>query len=114
MTDPSEFGVSIVQADGHITARVTGEVDLATASDLRQRLEAVIDAGTGNLEIDLSGVTFLDSSGLLVLLAARQGLHDTSRRLTVLNPSRAVHRVFELSGLIEVLDVRTDDGAAAD
>ena len=48
------------------------------------------------------------------LLAARQGLHDTNRRLTVLNPSRAVHRVFELSGLIEVLDVRPDDGAAAD
>ena len=64
--------------------------------------------------IDLAEVTFLDSSGLVVLLAARQRLHDTNRRLTVLNTSRPVHRVFEVSGLIDVLAVMPDDGAAAD
>ena len=111
---PPEFGVSIVRTDGHTTLRVTGEIDLATAPDLRQRLEAVIDAGTGNLQIDLAEVTLLDSSGLAALLAARQRLHDTKRRLTVLNQSKAVHRVFELSGLIEVLAVTPDDRAAAD
>jgi anti-anti-sigma factor len=115
MTDvPPEFGVSIVQVNGHVSARVTGELDLATAPDLRQRLEAVIDAGTGDLKLDLAEVTFLDSSGLVVLLAARQRLHDTNRRLTVLHASRSVHRVFEVSGLLDVLDVRPDDGAAVD
>ena len=73
MTDlPQEFGVSIVQVDGHAKVRVTGELDLATATELRHRLDAVIAAGTGDLDLDLSEVTFLDSSGLVALLEARR------------------------------------------
>ena len=46
MTDlPQDFGVSIVQVNGHAKVRVTGEIDLATAPEFRQRLEAVIAAG---------------------------------------------------------------------
>jgi hypothetical protein len=59
MTDlPQEFGVSTVQIDGHTKVRVTGEIDLATATEMRQRLEAVIAAGTGDLDLDLRDVTF--------------------------------------------------------
>jgi anti-sigma B factor antagonist len=100
---PQDFGVSIVQVDGHSNVRVTGEIDLATATELRQRLNAVIAAGTGDLDLDLADVTFLDSSGLVVLLAARQGLHDKHHRLTLRNPSRRVLRVFELSGVLDVM-----------
>ena len=117
MTDlPQEFGVSIVQVDGHSNVRVTGEIDLATATELRQRLNSVIAAGTGDLDLDLADVTFLDSSGLVVLLAARQGLHDKHHRLTVRNPSTRVLRVFELSGVLDVMmDGRrpTDDSSRA-
>ena len=104
MTDlPQEFGVSIVQVDGHSNVRVTGEIDLATATELRQRLNSVVAAGTGDIDLDLSDVTFLDSSGLVVLLAARQALHDKHHRLTVRNPSKRVLRVFELSGVLDVM-----------
>jgi anti-sigma B factor antagonist len=114
MTDlPQEFGVSIVQIDGHTKVRVTGEVDLATATELRQRLEAVIAVGTGDLDLDLCDVTFLDSRGLVALLAARQALHDKDQRLRVLNPSKPVLRVFELSGLLDVMmDERQPPGDA--
>ena len=116
MTDlPQEFGVSIVQVDGHSNVRVTGEIDLATATELRQRLNSVI--ASGDVDLDLSDVTFLDSSGLVVLLAARQGLHD-NHRLTVRNPSKRVLRVFELSGVLDVMmDGRQptgDSGSAAE
>ena len=104
MTDlPQDFGVSIVQVNGHAKVRVTGDIDLATAPEFRQRLEAVIAAGICNLDLDLSDVTFLDSRGLQVLLAVRQSLHDRHQRLRVLNPSKPVLRVFELSGMLEVL-----------
>jgi anti-sigma B factor antagonist len=104
MTDlPQDFGVSIIQVDGHAKVRVTGEIDLATATELRQRLEAVIAAGICNLDLDLSAVTFLDSSGLVVLLVARQRLHDKHQRLMVLNPAKPVLRVFELCGVLEVM-----------
>jgi anti-sigma B factor antagonist len=100
---PQEFGVSIVQVNGHTKVRVTGELDLATAPELRQRLDAVIAAGTRTLDLDLSDVTFLDSSGLVVLLAARQGLHGKDQQLRVLNPSEPVLRVFEVSGVLDVM-----------
>jgi anti-anti-sigma factor len=114
MTDlRQEFGVSIVQIDGHTKVRVTGEIDLATATELRQHLEGVIAGGTGDLDLDLGDVTFLDSRGLVVLLAARQALHDKDHRLRVLNPSKPVLRVFELSGLLDVMmDERQPPGDA--
>ena len=119
MTDlPQDFGVSIVQINGHAKVRVTGGIDLATAPELHRRLEAVIAAGICNLDLDLSDVTFLDSSGLLVLLAVRQSLHDKHQRLNVANPSKPVLRVLELSGMLEVMmDGRqppTDSSRAAE
>lgn len=112
MTDLSQqFGFSIVQVDGHSNVRVTGDIDLAITTELRQRLNSVIAAGTGDVDLDLSDVTFLDSSGLAVLLAARQELHDKHHRLTVRNPSKRVLRVLELSGTLDVLtDGRQADG----
>jgi anti-anti-sigma factor len=104
MTDlPHDFGVSIVHVNGHSNIRVTGAIDLATATELRRRLNAVIAAVTGDVDLDLSDVAFLDSSGLAVMLAARQGLNDKHHRLTVRNPSKPVLRVLELSGTLDVL-----------
>jgi anti-anti-sigma factor len=104
MTDPpQEFSVSIVQVDGHSNVRVTGEIDLATAPELRQRLNSLIAAGPGDVDVDLSNVTFLDSSGLAVLLTAHQGLHDKHHRLKVRNPSKPVQRVFESSGVVDMM-----------
>jgi anti-sigma B factor antagonist len=104
MTDlHQEFGVSIVHVDGHTKVRVTGEIDLATATELRQRLDPVLAAGTGDVDLDLSEVTFLDSRGLVALLHARQALHDNHRRLRVRNPSKPVLRVFELSGVLDMM-----------
>ena len=115
MTDlPQDVRVSIVQLDGHTRVRVSGELDLDTAPDLDQRLEALIAESTGDLDLDLSEVTFLGSSGLVVLLRARQALHEDHRRLRVLNPSPPVLRVFDLSGVLEVLlDEPQDDSRRA-
>ena len=59
--------------------------------------------GTGDVDLDLSDVRSLNSSGLAALLAARQGLHDKHHRLTVRNPSKTVLRVYEASGVLDVM-----------
>jgi len=108
---PPDFGVSIVHVDGRSTVRVTGDIDLAIATELRQRLTLVITAGTGDVDLDLSDVTFLDCSGLGVLLAARQELRDRKHRLMVQNPSKPVLRLFELSGVLDLMmDARQPAG----
>jgi len=95
---PAEFHVSIVGVDGAATLAVGGEVDMATAPQLRARLDAVIAATSGNVVVDLADVTFLDSAGVVVFVAAQRQLNATGRRLVLRNPSRLVYRVLEISG----------------
>ena len=115
MTDLSRpFRSTIVHADGGVTVELVGDIDLACVPQLRQRLDAAIDTSLGDVSIELSAVSFLDSTGLTVLIAAHHRLATTQRRLTMLNPSRTARRVFELSGLIEVLDVRPPAAETAD
>jgi anti-anti-sigma factor len=74
---------------------VRGELDLATAGVLRDRL----DADPPVTVIDMAGVTFLDSSGISVLAHAHR-----TRPIRVRQPSAAVRRVLELAGLADWLD----------
>ena len=85
---------------------VRGDVDIATAPELAERLEAAIRESTGPFVIDLSDVDFLDSTGLRVLLRGRGLLGREDRALVVICPHGPVRRVFELSGLSTVFTLR--------
>ena len=110
MADLPEFRVAIVHVNGSTTVELVGDVDLAVADELAARLEAVIDASSGNLAVDLAHVSFLDSSGLKVLVSTHRRLCAEGRQLTVRRPCELVYRVFEVSGLAQLLEVQ---GAAA-
>jgi len=87
---------------------VEGEVDVATAPELRQELHRLLDEDTTTLVVDLSGTSFMDSSGLGVLIGALKRLrsdgHDDVLVLEGLQD--AVRRVFEITGLIDVFTIR--------
>jgi anti-sigma B factor antagonist len=94
---------------------VRGQVDPATAPALTERLDAAIRESIGAFALDLSGVDFLDSTGLRVLLRARGILGREDRALVVICPHGPVRRVFELSGLSTVFALYPSrDAAAAD
>jgi anti-sigma B factor antagonist len=85
-----------------------GEVDMSSAPTL---LAAVLAACAALRErapvvVDLSGVSFFGSSGLTVLVAARERCHQDETPLRVVATTRAVLRTLEISGLITLLDVR--------
>jgi anti-sigma B factor antagonist len=106
-----------VQGDGVPKRRVvtaSGEIDLATAGQLRDRLiAAVLDADV-DVVVDLSGVTFLDSTGLEVLVRTNSRLVSAGRRLVVRDPSQRVRRVLGVSGLDTVLRIEeTGEGPTA-
>ncbi len=77
---------------------VAGEVDAHTAALLREEL--IPGPPDGDLRVDVSQVTFIDSSGLRVLLEAHQALQRDVRRLILVAPSRAVARVLAAAGLV--------------
>jgi stage II sporulation protein AA (anti-sigma F factor antagonist) len=97
--------VLTIEDQGNGVLRLVGEVDLATAPTLQRYMEIVPSVTV----LDLREVTFIDSSGLSVLVWAN---HDrpTTEPLTLRSPAGSVCRVLEMTGLIGVF--RIDPGSA--
>jgi anti-sigma B factor antagonist len=91
---------------------IRGEVDIASAPELEEALEDAIRQSEGALLVDLSGVEFLDSSGLQVLLRVRARLGTEDRALALVCPFGRVRRVFELAGLSDVFALYESSDAA--
>jgi anti-anti-sigma factor len=84
--------------------QVTGELDLATSPQLHATLiEAQGQARV--IIVDLRGVTFIDSSGLYVLLEADQTAKRTSGRVVFIRGSTSVDRLFTIAGIAETVEV---------
>jgi anti-sigma B factor antagonist len=93
---------------------VIGELDIATAPTLRDRLDTAIEGGTSRLVIDLSAVSFLDSVALATIVHTKQRLAEDGRLAIAVDPSSYVMLVFESGGLSQVLDLfETRDQAIA-
>jgi len=83
------------------TLVLVGEIDSHTAPALGERLSGAPE----NLVVDLAGVSFIDSSGLRILVEAHQLRSGADASLTLRSPSAAVQRLLEISGLAGHLDV---------
>jgi len=88
------------------TICVTGEVDLSTCEQLRGVLDQASGADLSATIVDLTGVSFMDSTGLGVLIAASAAAKDSSRRLEVITKGGIVGRFFELTQVAEYLNAR--------
>jgi anti-anti-sigma factor len=83
---------------------VVGNVDLATASVLADRLQEVLrEQAPAVLVVDLAGVSFLDCTGVGVLAAMRNAVVERGRRMWIVHPQPIVSRVLELTGLLDEL-----------
>lgn len=100
-----DFVVEVTRHDGRAVVSVRGEIDLSTADQFRAAIEAAMD-GRGPLEIDLAGTTFMDSSGLAVLVAAHRRLGQAQEALVVRDPGPSIRKMLEISGVGALLDVR--------
>jgi anti-sigma B factor antagonist len=89
---PSGSGGSVVT--------VFGELDIATADDLRPVLEEALDS-PGDVEMDLRGVTFVDSSGIAVLVWAAWRLRHQDRLLRLRGARPRIRNIFDLAGLTD-------------
>lgn len=82
-----------------------GEVDAVTAPKLGRRLFSLAEEGKKGVVLDLSSVTFLDSTGLGVLLNALRQLSQRGARLVLVCPTERVQRPFQVTGLSERLPI---------
>ena len=108
-----EFAIDDRRAgeDTHVVA-VTGEIDLFTAPQFKQRMSQPIDAGRSNVVVDLTETTFIDSSSLGVLIGAHRRLKQRNGSLVVVCDNDAIVKTFKITGLDGVFTlVRSLDDA---
>jgi anti-sigma B factor antagonist len=98
-------------ADGLVRVALKGELDLSTVNKVEEELQSLEAGGAGLIVLDLSRLTFLDSTGLRCLVTADQRARDTGRRLVLVRGPDAVQRVFTITRLEERLEM-VDDAAS--
>jgi anti-sigma B factor antagonist len=98
----------------HTVVALGGELDLATQGELRTLLNDLVVAGQVHLVLDLSEVTFLDSTGIGALIGTRRRVHAFQGSLALVCPGEAVMKIFTITGLEKVFDLHeTLDSALA-
>jgi anti-sigma B factor antagonist len=84
---------------------VSGEIDVATAPQLRECLHRVIAEGNSTIVLDLLGVTFLDSTALGVLVGALKRCREMGGELHVVIADPRIVKIFEITGLTNVFTI---------
>jgi anti-anti-sigma factor len=103
--EPPDLEVTIVREDDIATVTVRGEIDLATSTRLNRELDIALDEPPppARLRIDLAGVTFMDTTGVAVLLKARRRALELGARFSVSSTSPTIGRLLEITGLAALL-----------
>lgn len=89
----------------HLELAAVGELDASNVDHFRESVERVADGRDGTLVLDLSDLSFIDSSGVSALLTLHEARTGRGARLVLSSPSDPVARVLELTGLTDVFEI---------
>jgi len=107
---PNRLAITDIDSNG---VALRGEIDAHSAPDLADRFP-VLPVGDHDIVIDMAEVSFMDSSGLRVLLDLHQRAGEAGRRLVLLAPSQSVTNLLEVSGLSDHFTVEPESTTESD
>ena len=110
LVGPVEMVTSTDEHDGKVVVSVEGDVDLVTSEELRRVLEDAVRVNP-HVEVDLTGLTFIDSSGLSALVEGHRAAHDAGGVVVLRNPTPMLRRLLDITRLDSLLVV-DDTGPA--
>ncbi|MFI9245020.1 STAS domain-containing protein [Streptomyces sp. NPDC053086] len=102
---PGGLSVVATATDGIRVLTLTGEIDHHTGDTLRQALDTVAPPRP-RVVVDLRGITFMDSSGINIFLAAHRALSEAGGWLRLAGPTDSVLRTLQIVGVDAVIDCR--------
>jgi len=97
--------------DGLVHVALVGELDLSTVAKVQEELRRVEAASPATVVVDLSKLTFLDSTGLRCIVTADERARAEGRRIVIVRGPDAVQRVFAITRLEERLEMVDDAGS---
>jgi anti-sigma B factor antagonist len=101
----AELNVTVRKTDKAAVVAVAGEVDVYTSPLLQERLVEVLRGGSSSIVLDLSAVTFLDSTGLGVLITGLKRCRSADGDLVLVTTQPNVLKVLEITGLNDVFQI---------
>lgn len=105
-TPASDLSIEAHDAEGVTTVTVSGELDLHSASELREFLTDLFGEGKRRFVVDMQQVEFLDTTGLGVLVGGLKKAQSEGGSLEIICSQARVLRVFDLTGLSNVFTIR--------
>jgi anti-anti-sigma factor len=105
--------VTTQDSGGHVTVSLKGELDLSSVGKVEEELERVEKDGPSVLVLDLSHLSFLDSTGLRAVVTADERARSNGRRLVIVRGPDPVQRVFAITRLEERLEMVDDAQSVA-
>lgn len=90
------------------TVTLSGEIDAYTAPKLKETLLPLTQVEQAVVKVDLEGVSYMDSTGLGVFISALKSTKEYDSQLTLVKMNDRVYRLFEITGLTDIIDIETD------
>jgi anti-sigma B factor antagonist len=100
--------VSTEDRDGLVHVALVGELDLSTVAKVQEELRRIEVSSPATLVVDLSKLTFLDSTGLRCIVTADERAREEGRRIVIVRGPDAVQRVFAITRLDDRLEMVDD------
>jgi anti-sigma B factor antagonist len=107
-----ELGLSVSERGGWTILAVSGELDMATAPTVREKLHSLLAEGSDKLVVDLDDVGFLDSTALGVLVGVLKRVRTQEGDLRLVCTQPRVLKVFEITRLDQAFTIRDSVDAA--
>lgn len=95
-----------------LVINLQGEVDVYTAPQLKQEIIDQLGSGANQIVVNLTGVQYLDSTGLGVLIGGLKRAREKDGELTLVCPNQRIYRIFEITGLSKIFDIYQSEDEA--
>lgn len=94
-----ELGITIDPTPERYLIAIAGEIDISNADALRDRIDLALEQPTAKVTLDFAGVSYIDSTGIGVLVGAAHHAEEHGKRFAIVNAQPGVMRVAELLGV---------------
>jgi anti-anti-sigma factor len=99
------LSLDVSARDSTTVVALSGEIDISTIARLRRTLQDLVDDAPVALAVDMSGVGFMDSSGVAVLVATHRRASQRGVAFTLVRPTTIVAKVLALTGVDQLIPV---------
>jgi anti-sigma B factor antagonist len=110
---PAAFRVELIPDRTRILVAPHGELDLSTADEVRDAIAEVREHGFDRIVLDLRGISFIDSTGVRLLVRTRSASHEGSWAFSIIDGGEQVGHVLVLAGVSHLFTRASPPGVAA-